>query len=216
MEIVYRKTERGVTEIATRQHKLAPRLRSALVVVDGKRTDQELAALIAGQPQETLQALLEAGFIEPAHGAPERLTHPATPGMTVQELPPTPEALEAVAEEAVGYAPTQPLEDIGEPEVPAAAARLRPPVPPPARPVSTIVPARTLDTTKRHVVQWLTQHLGSQAEATNRRIERCDTSEALSSAILAARALVEQQLGAETARRFETEMFTALRRGMTA
>ena len=84
MSNVYRKTERGQTEIATRQYKLAPRLRSALVVVDGKRSQFELASMIAGEPQETLQALLEAGFIELADGAaflfktrPLRLTEQA-------------------------------------------------------------------------------------------------------------------------------------------
>lgn len=243
MDNVYRKTERGLAEIATRQYKLAPRLRSALVVVDGKRTDLELASMIAGQPQETLQALLDAGFIELASDAqaaaagspvlaapaepverPPRPPEPTVPAAPASPAAPTVAAVAAPAvddaamsEEAIGYAPTQPLEDLGEIADPAAtaaaaAAKARAA----ARPALAITAARTLETTKRHATQWLTEHLGSYADHTNRRIERCESSESLSSAILVARAVVEQQLGAETARRFESEMFAALRRGAVA
>jgi hypothetical protein len=236
MDNVYRKTERGLAEIATRQYKLAPRLRSALVVVDGKRSDLELASMIAGEPQETLQALLEAGFIELAGDAqaePAALAAPAgpverppRPPEPVAAAPVTPEVPAAAAraiddaavpEEAPGYAPTQPLDDMGEIAGPAAtataaAAKARAA----ARPAPATTSARTLETTKRHATQWLTEHLGSYADPTNRRIERCESSESLSSAILVARAVVEQQLGAETARRFESEMFAALRRGAVA
>ena len=64
MAIIYRKTTKGVTEIETRAHKLAPRVRNALILVDGKRNDAELAAMILQQAAETLLALAEQGFIE--------------------------------------------------------------------------------------------------------------------------------------------------------
>ena len=176
MSIVYRKTERGLTEIATRQYKLAPRLRSALVVVDGKRSQLELAAMIAGEPQETLRALLEAGFIEPAYD-------PASGAGAIPTLPTVTEALtvdlpleapeEALADDeeaATGYAPTQPLEQIPAASAPAGAV----PRPAPARPAMPTVAARNLDTTKRHAMQWLSQQLGPYAEGANRRIERCE------------------------------------------
>lgn len=220
MDNVYRKTERGLAEIATRQHKLAPRLRSALVVVDGKRSDLELASMIAGRPQETLQALLDAGFIELANDNADQAAA-ARAGAAVPALAPAAEEPEAATpvdidasaltlDEGPGYAPTQPLDDLAPGIEPAPVARPRPAI---VRSSSPVVPARTLEATKRHVMQWLTEHLGTYADSTNRRIERCDTSEALSSAVLVARAVVEQQLGAETAKRFESEMFAALRRG---
>lgn len=59
-----RKTAKGQAEIETRAHRLPPRQRSALIVVDGKRTLGDLRALIPQQPDETLQALLDQGFIE--------------------------------------------------------------------------------------------------------------------------------------------------------
>lgn len=209
MSNVYRKTERGQTEIATRQYKLAPRLRSALVVVDGKRSQLELASMIAGEPQETLHALLEAGFIELADAG--GAVHPQLPtvaeALTVElPLDAQEDALDD-EESATGYAPTQPLEQIPAVFAPAVMA------PRPAIPALAAVAARNLDTTKRHAMQWLSQQLGPYAEGVNRRIERCETAETLGSAILVARSVVEQQLGAQAANTFEAEMFAALRRG---
>lgn len=63
MPIVYRKTAKGVAEIETRAHRLPPRLRGALIVVDGKRPDTELAALMP-QATDSLAQLLQGGFIE--------------------------------------------------------------------------------------------------------------------------------------------------------
>lgn len=70
MPTIFRKTAKGVSEIGTREHRLAPRMRSALIMVDGKRSDADLRALIAQQPDETLAALAEQGFIEVLATAP--------------------------------------------------------------------------------------------------------------------------------------------------
>jgi hypothetical protein len=209
MSIVYRKTERGLTEIATRQYKLPPRLRSALVVVDGKRSQLELASMIAGEPQETLQALLEAGFIEPAGNA---AALPTVNDSLAVELPleAREDALPDDEEAATGYAPTQPLEQIPAAPTPAGAGARSAP----ARPAVPMSAARNLDATKRHAMQWLSQQLGPYAEGASRRIERCESAEALGSAILVARSVVEQQLGAQAANTFEAEMFAVLRRGV--
>lgn len=64
MSIVYRKTAKGVNEIATRALRLGPRQRSALILVDGRKTDAELAPLILADPAGTLASLLADGFIE--------------------------------------------------------------------------------------------------------------------------------------------------------
>lgn len=63
MSLIYRKTAKGLSEIETRANRLPPRLRSALIVVDGRRNLAELRPLIL-QPDETLAALAEQGFIE--------------------------------------------------------------------------------------------------------------------------------------------------------
>jgi hypothetical protein len=64
MATIYRKTAKGVQEIETRALKLAPRFRSLLILVDGRRSDDELARLVATAGDQALAALAEGGFIE--------------------------------------------------------------------------------------------------------------------------------------------------------
>ena len=63
---VYHKSTKGTEAIATRQHGLAPKLRSILILVDGKRRFEELARLSAtlGDTEQLLDQLLMDGFIE--------------------------------------------------------------------------------------------------------------------------------------------------------
>ncbi|MBU0587484.1 MAG: hypothetical protein KJ852_02845 [Gammaproteobacteria bacterium] len=70
---VFAKTELGQQEIQSRALKLAPRLRSALIVVDGHRTGQELVELIGADITPVLKQLLAHGCIEslgPRHTEP--------------------------------------------------------------------------------------------------------------------------------------------------
>jgi hypothetical protein len=87
MATVYRKTDKGLAEIETRAHRLIPRLRTALIMVDGKRTDEELHKLIFGQAEETLGTLLQDGFIEAIATVTPRPAPKPTPGPTT--VPPT-------------------------------------------------------------------------------------------------------------------------------
>ena len=64
MATIYRKTAKGVQEIETRTLKLAPRFRSLLILVDGRRSDDELMRLVATAGDQALAALAEGGFIE--------------------------------------------------------------------------------------------------------------------------------------------------------
>lgn len=65
-DTIFDKTEKGREEIATRKHHLAPRLRTLLVIVDGKQGKAELLKKVAGLGlnEENLQELLDNGFIE--------------------------------------------------------------------------------------------------------------------------------------------------------
>jgi hypothetical protein len=69
--IIYDKTEKGFEEIQTRKHHLASRLRSLLVLVDGKTSDDGLLKKVAGLglTAESLGELLQHGFIT-ARSAP--------------------------------------------------------------------------------------------------------------------------------------------------
>jgi hypothetical protein len=64
MATTYRKTADGLAELETRARGLVPRLRTALIMVDGKRNDEELRKLVGQQADETLQILVEQGLIE--------------------------------------------------------------------------------------------------------------------------------------------------------
>lgn len=69
MATIYRKTELGQAEIATRALRLPLRVRQALILVDGKRSDGELRKLIPPPAEEVLQALLDLACIEAVGGA---------------------------------------------------------------------------------------------------------------------------------------------------
>ena len=63
----YDKTDKGREEIATRKHQLANRLRSLLVMVDGKQSAAELLKKLAaiGLDETSLQELLDLELITP-------------------------------------------------------------------------------------------------------------------------------------------------------
>lgn len=71
MAIIYSKTAQGQQEIETRARRLPPRLRSTLILVDGKRSDEELGKLVPNA-DEVLQALLDAQMIEAVGGSPTK------------------------------------------------------------------------------------------------------------------------------------------------
>jgi len=62
---VYDKTEKGREEITTRKYQLASRLRTLLVMIDGKQTAAEIMKKVAalGLTEQNLQELLEQEFI---------------------------------------------------------------------------------------------------------------------------------------------------------
>ncbi|GAB4559427.1 MAG: hypothetical protein IV105_02220 [Rhizobacter sp.] len=64
MSSIYKKTAKGQTEIETRVNRLVPRLRTSLILVDGKRTDDELRTMIAADADQVLATLLADGYIE--------------------------------------------------------------------------------------------------------------------------------------------------------
>jgi hypothetical protein len=79
MAPAHRKTAKGLSEIETRAHRLPPRLRSALILVDGKRNDDELAKLILQDPAQAITFLRDEGFIEPVPAPPPASPRPAGP-----------------------------------------------------------------------------------------------------------------------------------------
>lgn len=69
--VIYQKSAKGGEAIATRQHGLAPKLRSMLILIDGKRSFEELERLssMLGDTEQLLGQLLEQGLIAPGASA---------------------------------------------------------------------------------------------------------------------------------------------------
>lgn len=91
---LYQKSAKGSQAIAVRDHALTPKLRSLLILVDGKRRVDDLAKLSnsLGDTEQLLGLLLQQGYIEevantapaPLASAPAPLT-PARRALTLQE-----------------------------------------------------------------------------------------------------------------------------------
>ena len=88
--VIYHKSAKGTEAIATRQHGLSPKLRSTLIMIDGKRSVDDLIRLsqMLGDTEQLLGQLLEQGFIEPfALAAPAPATSAPAPLAAVSGKP---------------------------------------------------------------------------------------------------------------------------------
>jgi len=91
---VYRKTEKGRTEIATRANKLGMRERTLLIMVDDKTTRSGLLSRSAHPASgEILDSLLAQGFIEVVGGSGEAA--PSAPVISAATAAPPPVAPDA-------------------------------------------------------------------------------------------------------------------------
>ncbi len=129
MTTIYRKTAKGLAEIETRAHRLPPRLRGALILVDGQRSVDDLAKLVPGDADATLQQLQADGFIDvfailadrPPMPPPARAAAPAPAVATIdltkrdavryinEKLGPAGEGVAIKIERAKSMAELQPL-----------------------------------------------------------------------------------------------------------
>jgi len=65
MDVVFSKTPKGVEEMETRAGGLTPRVRRVLIMIDGKRTVEDIRAMaLADDLSHTLGQLEEAGYIQ--------------------------------------------------------------------------------------------------------------------------------------------------------
>ena len=88
---IYDKTVKGREEIASRCYHLAPRVRSLLVMIDGRQPIEELLPKVTGLglTEENVQTLLDEGFIEPAKAivvAPEPEPPPPDPATIAEQF----------------------------------------------------------------------------------------------------------------------------------
>lgn len=117
MAIIYSKTAQGQQEIETRARRLPPRLRSTLILVDGKRSGAELGKLVQNA-DEVLQALLDAELIEVVHGSATKSAPSAAAAEPAPVAAPSEDIL-ALRRDAV-----RAVNDLLGPEAEALAMRL--------------------------------------------------------------------------------------------
>jgi hypothetical protein len=87
MQRIFDKTGKGREEIATRKYRLPPRLRTLLLLIDGKQTTDQLLQKIAGLEEQSIEELLSGGFIFNVNeAAPTEQSNPAqTPAPELEE-----------------------------------------------------------------------------------------------------------------------------------
>ncbi len=74
--MIYAKTAAADAEIKTRALRLSPRLRSLLIVVDGKRSTSDYVDMLGPEAQACLQQLLALNLIVVVHSAPAPVRAP--------------------------------------------------------------------------------------------------------------------------------------------
>lgn len=96
---IFDKTDKGREEISTRKYRLAPRLRTLLVLIDGKHGEEELLKQVGGLGlnEQSIAELLDNGFI--AIHEQTAAVAAAAPAQTDEAavVPPPPAASEASA-----------------------------------------------------------------------------------------------------------------------
>lgn len=102
---IFDKTDKGRDEIATRENRLPPRLRTLLLLVDGKREAVELMTKVAGLGlnEKSLVELLEGGYIQ-ISADPEN----TMPTVKIQALPSPPPATQSPQREPVTHVDVSP------------------------------------------------------------------------------------------------------------
>jgi hypothetical protein len=94
----YQKSPKGAQAIATRDHTLGMKLRSVLILVDGKKSFDDLLRMAGGlgNADDLLGQLFEQGYIEPVGGtvaaqpAPAAAAPAAAPAAAQPAHPPVP------------------------------------------------------------------------------------------------------------------------------
>ena len=178
------KTDKGRDAMARRAPELGPRLRSMLILVDGKRNVAELDKLGAGLGggAALLEQLLEHGWIAPhdPNGQPFQSTAP------LADSPPAPVAAPALSTASSST---------------AAAA-----------PAATVSPTLPFLDARRLVVRFINDVAGPMGELTAIKVESCKTAPELQAQLPRVREALQNYRGAATVQRFDQEIVPQLPR----
>lgn len=190
--LVYTKTAKGHEEIRTRSDAISPLARRVLIMVDGKRTEDELRWVVRnGELDEILVTLRAQGLIEEcglaelpddgwaadatvAEAAPRLdLGLPAAPRLAAAPPPPPTLRIEVPPTAAGNAAPIAPAVRAAAP-VPIDRPQAAPPPAPAPAPKEL-----SLEDVKRAAVRALYDRLGPYGEAPAARIQECKSHDEL-------------------------------------
>ena len=192
MATIYRKTEKGRLEVDTRTHRLSPRLRAALILVDGQRSQAELAKLVASNA-DVFDTLVVEGFIEPMASSRRRRAEDTDKTQPLPVLRDSVDPLPLAASPAKATLADVPAaESVGTSETATRRA------PTPEVKVSDLVRRRT------QAVLALTDAVGVKSRALTRRIEQANDEMKLRPLLVQARNLIASTKGADAANTFVT------------
>jgi hypothetical protein len=182
MAIIYRKSLKGIDELAFKSGRLTLRLTSYLLTVDGVSSTEEIAARNPHLPSMDviLQGLMQQGFIELVSGAPAGAQSTAATAPTAQAAPAAPAAYAA---------PTMNLVDVAQAARQAAAAAPKP-------------PSMQLENIKGNMVRDVSSLLGSDAGPVIAKIQNCVTQDDLFAAMMGIKKIITLYVDRETAERF--------------
>lgn len=82
---IFDKTDKGREEISTRKYQLASRLRTLLLLVDGKSSAHDLLQKVTGISEQNIADLLKDGFIQAVKSAPAPTS--VAPAPTARQVP---------------------------------------------------------------------------------------------------------------------------------
>jgi hypothetical protein len=190
----YRKTSKGIREIETRECHLSPRLRTALILVDGRRGDSELRRMIFSEADETLRALLEQGFIEAVAAAAPSTATATVPGSLGAATVPGSFAAATVPGSLDPAAPRQTVP--GELAPTTVPAELR------------TLTGKALEQLRRDAVRAFADAVGPMSEALAIKMEKARTHDDLRPLLGMAMNIILNTRGSKVAGDFSTRFLT--------
>jgi hypothetical protein len=174
MPTIYRKSLKGIDELAFKSGRLTLRLTSYLLAVDGVSTTEELAARNPHLPSMDviLNGLMQQGFIEVVSG-----TGGASGPAAAPPVAPT------------YAAPMMPQMNVADLARQAAAAAPRP-------------PSMELEIVKGNMIRDVSSLLGSDAAPVINKIQNCASKDDLFAAMMGIKKIITMYIDKETAQQF--------------
>jgi hypothetical protein len=196
MPTIYRKSLKGIDELAFKSGRLTLRLTSYLLAVDGASSTEELAARNPHLPSMDviLNGLMQQGFIEAVNaptGAPSQAQagYATRPSMAPGGTP------AGFGADRRTMSPVTPADFARQ----AAAAAQAAGAGTPSRPF-----AAELDMVKGNMVRDVSSLLGSDAAPVINKIQNCATKDDLFAAMMGIKKIITMYVDKETAEKFAT------------